>query len=48
MNEEDVRFTYRFLAHERETEVRLIDPRGVSPSEKFDSVYRYLHGTGAR
>ena len=31
MNEEDVRFTYRFLGHERETEVRLIDPRGVSP-----------------
>src|SRR5208337_2624680 len=31
MNEEDVRFTYRFLTHAHETEVRLIDPRGASP-----------------
>lgn len=31
MNERDVRLTYRFLHHETETEIRLIDPRGKLP-----------------
>ena len=33
MNERDVRFTYRFLGHERETEIRLVDPHGLHPTE---------------
>jgi len=30
-NEEDVRKTYRFLAHKANSEIRLIDPRGEKP-----------------
>ncbi len=35
MNENDVRLTYRLLGHRRETEVRLIDPRGKPPPKSI-------------
>jgi len=34
-NEEDVRFTFRFLGHEHETEVRLIDPNKKLPTKNL-------------
>ncbi len=53
MIEEDVRFTFRFLGHEHETEVRLIDPRGretprsafVHSEDEFVEACRAAEGT---
>ncbi|MCK4445344.1 MAG: hypothetical protein KAW09_12420 [Thermoplasmata archaeon] len=33
--EEDVRLTYRFLGHENESEIRLIDPSGKKPPKSI-------------
>lgn len=51
-NEEHVRKTYRFLAHEKQTEIRLIDPnrkqppasRFVNNEDEFVSVCREFNG----
>lgn len=52
MNEKDVRLTYRFLGHKKETEIRLIDPTGnnrprsvfVKDEEEFVEVCRDYDG----
>jgi len=38
MNERDVRLTYRFLGHEKQTEIRVIDPRDNSVYCEFVST----------